>query len=145
MTELDERVYDVLAGMPVLPRAVGLMVLGRLGRIERAMDDRFMDGGTILVQFEDCAGDTVVLSMTVHADRAFVDISTSEDAVAISNGYRFSMREGRVLLDVDEDHRMTPVDHGELLGGWFATERTLGMIRDARALMRTHPAFDGTA
>jgi hypothetical protein len=87
MTDLDEQVYGVLEGMPVLPLAVGHAVLGRLSRIERAIEDDVMDEGTILIQFRDCAGDMVVLAMTIGPRTAFLDVSTSEDAIAISNGY----------------------------------------------------------
>lgn len=145
MTDLDGSVYDVLAGMPVLPRSVGLLVLGRLGRIERAMEERIMEGGTILVQFEDCAGDVVVLSMTICPGRAFLDISTSEDAIAISNGYSFTIRKDGVDMDVDENHRMTEVDHADLVRTWLETERTLDMIAAARKLMRSHPVFKDRA
>jgi hypothetical protein len=142
MTDLDEQVYGVLEGMPVLPLAVGHAVLGRLSRIERAIEDDVMDEGTILIQFRDCAGDMVVLAMTIGPRTAFLDVSTSEDAIAISNGYTFRMGERGVRLAVDRGHRLTPVDHGELVGRWIATERMLGMLGEARALMRTHPVFE---
>lgn len=143
MTDLDEQVYEVLEGMQVLPTAVGRMVLGRLSRIERAIEETAMEEGTILIQFKDRAGDVVVLAMTIGPDFAFLDVSTSEDAIAISNGYSFRIDAGGVDMAVDEDHRLKQVDHGDLVGRWIATERMLEMLTDARALMRTHPVFTG--
>lgn len=141
MTELDEKVTGVLCGMPVLPAAVGRSVLERLARIESAIADDMIEEGTILLQFRDLADDLVVLSMTVRQHFAFLDISASEDAVAVSHGYSFCSGDKGVMLAVDTDHLMTQVDHGALCGAWIATERSLGMIEEARALMRTHPVF----
>lgn len=141
MTELDERVTDVLSGMKVLPAAVGRDVLARLARIERAMSDDMITEGTILMQFRDLEDSLVVLALTVKPHFAFLDISTSEDAIALSHGYSFCIGERGVAIAVDREHQLTPVDHAALSSAWHTTERMLSMIEDARALMRTHPAF----
>lgn len=141
MTELDEKVTGVLSGMPVLPAAVGRDVLARLARIERAIAEDMIDEGTILLQFRDLEDSVVVLAMTVKPHFAFLDISTSEDAIALSHGYSFCIGEQGVALAVDREHQLTQVDHSALCSAWLDTERMLGMIEDAKALMRTHPIF----
>lgn len=141
MTELDEKVADVLTGMPTLPADVGRDVISRLERIEKAIRDDMMEEGTILVQFKDLSDEVVVLSLTVKRHFAFLDISTSEDAIALSDGYSFCIGENGVTLSTDHWHRLSPVDHAALSRSWHETERTLLMLREAESLVKDHPVF----
>lgn len=141
MTELEERVEDVLLGMKVLPEDIRIQVLARLGRIEGAVAEGLMEAGVILVPFRDLSGSNVVLGLLVDGRDAFLDISTAEDALALSYGYSFRTTLGGVVINVDRDHRLDEVDHGRLAYGQMLTTQALERIDEARALMRTHPVF----
>ncbi len=145
MTMLDERVTSVLTGMHALPAAIGRDVLERLSRIEEAISEDMIDEGTILIQYRDLRDDLVVFGMIVKADCAFLDVSASNEPVAISNGYSFRMDGDAVTMSIDREHHMSPVDHQAMIAGWLDTERALGWIDEARRLMRTHPAFKDMA
>lgn len=141
MTILDERVTSVLTGMRSLPAHIGRDLLARLSLIEAAISEDMIEEGTILIEYRDLGDELVVIGMTVGATSAFLDVSASEEPVAISNGYSFSIGDGDVVVDVDRSHHLTPVDHGAMIAASLATDRALSHMAEARRLMRTHPAF----
>jgi len=145
MTALDEKVTGVLTGMPAMPADVGRNILARLARIEAAIAADMIEEGTILVQYRDLGDDLVVLGMTIKAHFAFLDVSASEEPVAISHGYSFCIGDADVIVAVDRQHVMTPVDQLGLFQAWMSTEKALLRIDEARKLMRTHPAFRNMA
>jgi hypothetical protein len=84
--------------------------------------------------------------MTVKANFAFLDVSASNEPVAISHGYSFcTTKDNGVVVAIDRQHLMAPVDQLAMFEAWVATERALHHLDDARTLMRTHPAFKDMA
>lgn len=143
MTMLDERIRDVLWTMPVLPEDVRDELMRRLAPVEEAVNDGMLEEGTILIPFRDLDDEDVVLAFSVREGLAFLDISTADDAVALSNGYRFRDQDGIVSMLIDRQHRLTSVDHGKLAAAARHTDRALAMIAEAQTLMETHAAFRG--
>ena len=139
--ELHASVGAVLADMPVIPANVRTLVLNRLSDISDAVTKNLLQMGTTFIAFEDLGHENVVLTMCVSQHFAHLEISTADEAIVVSNGYDFLIKDGAVEAVVIPCQKNQLVDHIALLADHRATDTALHQIEEARELMQSNPVF----
>lgn len=145
MTELGDRLTDIITGMAAMPSGVAREVAERLPDIMCAITADIIEHAAIMLAFSDLEQEDVVLSITIGHETAHLDVSTNAEQVVVSHGYDMRIVDGDAEVTIDRNHRLSVVDHTAIMGRQIETTRATAMVERARALMRTHKAFKDMA
>lgn len=141
MTNFIQNSSDILAKMAMIPDDVGAYAIYRMTMISDAIEEGMVEGGIVLMPFNDLGGDKVVLTVQMRKDMMQMHISRQSDESVISRVYQIVMQDGKETVRSGNAMPGQRINHQLLTEIAQQTDRALENINSAKRLMRTLPMF----
>lgn len=131
----------ILAKMAMIPDNVGTYAIYRMTMVSNAIEEGLIDGGTVLMPFNDLGGDKVVLTVQMRENLMQMYISRQSDEAVISLIYQITVQNDEEVIRSGNSVAGQRINHQILAEDAQRTDRGLENINSAKRLMRTLPMF----